>query len=401
MARIIPFAALRPAPEHASQVAALPYDVMSTEEAREMAAGNPYSFLHVDKAEIDFPPGMKYSDPAVYAKVRENLQKLQSDKILTQDSNPCLYIYRLTMDGRVQTGLGACVLVEDYKTGSIKIHEYTRPDKERDRVEHIKACKAHTGPIFLAYRANDDIDEAITSHTNKNSPEYDFTTDDGVRHQLWVLNNEAEINNLVRLFEAVPYLYIADGHHRSSAASIAHEEGAPGQFLAVIFPQNELAIMDYNRVVADLNGMDKCAFLAALEKDFDVSASDGPVKPQLINEYGMYLKGEWYRLTYKPATPTDVVNGLAISVLQNEVLAPLLGIKDPRTDQRIDFVGGIRGMEGLAKRVDSGEMAVAFSISPTTMDELFAVADAGQIMPPKSTWFEPKLLSGLLIHSFS
>ena len=400
MARIIPFAALRPAPEYASRIAALPYDVMSSEEARVMAKGNPYSFLHVDKAEIDFPPGMAYNDPLVYEKAKENLQSLVSDKILVQDEEPYLYIYRLTMNDRTQTGLAACVPVEDYDNGNIKIHEFTRPDKERDRVEHIKACKAHTGPIFLAYRKEDTISETVNTWANNNPTVYDFIAHNGVIHQLWVIDKAEVIKSLVEAFAVVPFLYIADGHHRSAAASIAKKEGGSGQFLAVAFPQDELAIMDYNRVVTDLNGMDKDAFISALEKDFTVKISDNPVKPQYINEYGMYMGGTWYRLTYKPALPTDVVDGLAISVLQNQVLSPLLGVQDPRTDGRVDFVGGIRGMEGLSKPVDSGEMAVAFSICPTTMDELFAVADTGRIMPPKSTWFEPKLLSGLLIHKY-
>ena len=400
MARIIPFAALRPTPEYASKVAALPYDVMSTEEAREMAKDNPHSFLHIDKAEISFPPGMAFNDPAVYKKVDENLQKLITNNVLINDTKPCLYIYRLIMNGRSQTGLASCVYVEDYENDKIKKHEFTRPDKERDRVEHIKACKAHTGPIFLAYRAKKEISDIINNWVVNNSAAYDFVATDGVSHQLWVVNDDATIKALTLAFETVPCLYIADGHHRSAAASIAHKEGGSGQFLAVTFPQDELEIMDYNRVVKDLNGMDKESFLSKLKNEFTITESTTPVAPKNINEFGMYLKGQWYKLQYTPPMPNDAVDGLAISVLQNQVLSPLLGIKDPRTDNRIDFVGGIRGMEGLTSRVDNDEMTVAFSITPTTMDELFNVADAGRIMPPKSTWFEPKLLSGLLIHRF-
>lgn len=405
MATIYPFAALRPHPEQARSVAALPYDVMSAEEACEMAEGNPRSFLHVDKAEIDLDPELSPYDAAVYAKARENLVKLADDGILIKEENPCLYIYRLTAGGRTQTGLAACTSVDEYDRGIIKKHELTRKVKEQDRIDHINACGAHTGPIFITYRGSDTQPcDLMRKWTEKHLPAYDFTAEDGVQHTLWVVDEPAAISALCDAFAAIPQLYIADGHHRSAAASAVAKQHAghseAGKFLSVIFPHDELTIMDYNRLVRDLNGLTPEAFLAALADDFTVTESAQPVKPDRTHHFGLYLAGKWYNMAYKHPAPTDAVEGLAVSVLQNRVLAPMLGIHDPQTDVRIDFVGGIRGTEGLVKRVDSGEMAVAFSLCPTTLPELMAVADAGRIMPPKSTWFEPKLRSGLLIHPF-
>jgi len=403
MPRIFPFAAWRPQPEYAEKVAAPPYDVLSVEEARAMARDNPLSFLHVDKAEIDLPPDAPGDGLAVYDKAKENLGKFLQSGAFTQDKTPCLYIYRLTApDGRAQTGLAACLDVNDYNQGIIKKHELTRPDKERDRVAHINACAAHTGPIFIAYRAVEALRAQLDQWTQNHRPLYDFTKPDGVRHTLWRVNDAAAMDGLREGFLAVPYLYIADGHHRcAAAAKVAQADNEEsGRFLAVMFPADELAILDYNRLVKDLNGLGAEGFLAAVEKDFTVFDSAGPVRPLQTHEYGLYMKGQWRALRYSGPPFADVTEGLAVSVLQNKLLAPILGIGDPQTDKRIDFVGGARGTEELERRVDSGEMAAAFSLCPTGLDELLAVADAGRIMPPKSTWFEPKLLSGLLVHGF-
>ena len=424
---IRPFCALRPKPLHAEAVAALPYDVMNTEEARLMAADNPYSFLHVDKAEIDLPADTDPYSPVVYAKAKENLQSLADNGVFMQDEKPQLYIYQLEANGGVQTGLAACVSVAEYEQGIIKRHEFTRPDKEKDRIEHILACCAHTGPIFMAYRDPSGLKSPKTlmaKWMSSHSPSYDFTADDGVRHTLWVIDDETVAQELIQAFEAVPYIYIADGHHRNEAARKAAliksaksanpsnsaegplkigESGNPDEsqfYLAVIFPHDELTIMDYNRVVTDLNGMDVSSFMLALKEVCKVEESPVPVKPDCKHVVGMYIKGQWYRLSFQSQKNADVIDSLDVSVLQNKILSPVLGIKDPKTDKRIDFVGGIRGLSELEKRVDSGEMAVAFSMYPTSMDELMDVADANQIMPPKSTWFEPKLRSGLLVHVF-
>ncbi|MCL2578281.1 MAG: DUF1015 family protein [Defluviitaleaceae bacterium] len=407
-----PFKAVRPQPELASVVAALPYDVMNTEEAREMAAGNEFSFLRVDKAEIDLPPETDPYSPEVYAKAKENLSWL-IEKAMLQDEQPNFYVYRLTGYGQKQTGLAACVSSEEYERGLIKRHEFTRPDKERDRVNHVEATEAHTGPIFLAYRSDDSKKPAeIMAEKVKEEPTYDFTAEDGVRHEMWVISCAETQSALISAFAQIPALYIADGHHRNAtaaivakkrneAASSANPDAEHNFYLAVIFPHTELAILDYNRVVTDLNGMDNDAFLTALEADWQIEKTSAPVKPERKYVVGMYLKNSWYRLTLKnPPDSADAISNLDCSVLQNTLLSPVLGIIDPRADKRIDFVGGIRGLEGLEKRVDSGEMAVAFALFPTSMEELMAVADANQIMPPKSTWFEPKLRSGLLVHLF-
>ncbi len=402
--RVYPFAALRPDARYAKEVAAPPYDVLSSEEARAAAADNPNSFLHVDKAEIDLPPGTDiYSPGAVYAKAGENLRKLTDKGVLAKDAKPCLYIYRLTREGNSQTGLAACVDAGDYESGVIKKHEFTRPDKEQDRVEHVLACSAHTGPIFMAYRNQAGLKEIISDWCETRAPAYDFTGGDGVGHTLWVLDDDGAIGEVVNAAAQLPCVYIADGHHRSAAAArvaALRKTAETGKFLAVMFPQEELRILDYNRLIKDLNSLSVQEFFKKIEDDFDVTASNGPVKPSATYEYGFYAEGRWYRLTYKKAAPTDAVEALAVSILQDKILSPVLNIQDPRSDKRIDFVGGARGTEGLSKRVDSGEMKAAFSLSPTKMEELLNVADNGLIMPPKSTWFEPKLLSGLLIHEF-
>jgi len=412
---IKPFRAVRPKPQLAASVAALPYDVMNTEEARETAAGNPYSFLRVDKAEIDLPPETDPYDAKVYSQAKKNFCELINSAMI-QDEEKNFYIYRLTGCGQVQTGLAACVSAAEYERGLIKRHEFTRPDKELDRINHMLACEAHTGPIFLAYRGEFESPAKIMAQYTKNTPEYSFVADDGVKHELWVVADDATKNALVRAFEKIPALYIADGHHRNATAAIVAKQRAGDAdaehnfYLAVIFPHDELAIFDYNRVVTDLNGATPAEFLRKISADWNVEKISSQAKPAKKFEVGMYLRGEktndtdshgWYRLTLKnPPVSADAIENLDCSVLQNILLAPILGINDPRTDKRIDFVGGIRGLAELERRVNSGETAVAFAMFPTSMDELMAVADANQIMPPKSTWFEPKLRSGLLVHLF-
>lgn len=410
MAVIRKFKAIRPTSEMAEAVAALPYDVVNSEEAREMTKDKPYSFLHVDKAEIDLPVDTDIYSPQVYAKAKENLDKLVSDGILVQDNKPMLYVYELTMDGRSQTGLVACTSIDEYLNGIIKKHELTREDKEQDRIRHVDICNANTGPIFLAYRTVDEI-SAIIENVKKNAPVYDFTAEDGIKHRAWVIDNDETANKLIELFKAVPNLYIADGHHRNaSAAKVGLKRRAEhpdytgdeefNYYLAVIFPSDQLKIMDYNRVVKDLNGMTSEEFMNKLAEKFDIHEADGRAKPEKQYDFGMYLDKKWYMLTAKEnLCVNDAVAGLDVSILQDNVLIPILGIGDIRTDKRIDFVGGIRGLGELERRVDSGEMKVAFAMYPTSIDQLMTIADENKIMPPKSTWFEPKLRSGLFIHS--
>lgn len=410
MAVIRQFKAVRPTPAMAEKVAALPYDVVNSEEARDMTAGNPYSFLHVDKAEIDLPVGIDIYSPEVYAKAKENLDNLMANGILIQDDKPMLYIYELTMEGRSQTGLVACTSIDEYINGIIKKHELTREDKEQDRIRHVDICNANTGPIFLAYRTVDKISEIINK-IKKNLPIYDFTAEDGIKHKAWAIDNEDDINNLVELFRDVPNLYIADGHHRNASAAkvgLKRRMEKPdytgdeefNYYLSVIFPSDQLKILDYNRVVRDLNGMSDEEFITKLLEKFDIISVSGRAKPEKQYDFGMYLNKRWYMLTAKSSIRTeDAVKGLDVSILQDNVLIPLLGIGDIRTDKRIDFVGGIRGLGELEKRVDSGEMKVAFAMYPTSIEQLMTIADEDKIMPPKSTWFEPKLRSGLFIHS--
>lgn len=410
MAVIRKFKAIRPTSEMAEAVAALPYDVVNSEEAREMTKDKPYSFLHVDKAEIDLPVDTDIYSPQVYAKAKENLDKLVSDGILVQDNKPMLYVYELTMDGISQTGLVACTSIDEYLNGIIKKHELTREDKEQDRIRHVDICNANTGPIFLAYRTVDEI-SAIIENVKKNAPVYDFTAEDGIKHRAWVIDNDETANKLIELFKAVPNLYIADGHHRNaSAAKVGLKRRAEhpdytgdeefNYYLAVIFPSDQLKIMDYNRVVKDLNGMTSEEFMNKLAEKFDIHEAEGKAKPEKQYDFGMYLDKKWYMLTAKEnLRVNDAVAGLDVSILQDNVLIPILGIGDIRTDKRIDFVGGIRGLGELERRVDSGEMKVAFAMYPTSIDQLMTIADENKIMPPKSTWFEPKLRSGLFIHS--
>ena len=409
MAVIRQFKAIRPTPEMAEKVAALPYDVVNSEEAAEMVIGNPYSFLHVDKAEIDLPAGTDIYSPEVYEKAKSNLEKMITDGVLVQDEKPMLYVYELTMDGRSQTGLVACTSIDEYMQGIIKKHELTREDKEQDRIRHVDICNANTGPIFLAYRTVDEISE-IVDNVKKNAPVYDFTAEDGIIHRAWIIDNEETINRLVKLFIDVPNLYIADGHHRNASAAkvgLKRRNENPNYtgdeefnyYLAVIFPSDQLKILDYNRVVKDLNGLSEEEFIKKLSEKFDIVETEGRAKPDKAYDFGMYMDGKWYMLTAKDEIKSkDAVKGLDVSILQDNVLIPILGIGDIRTDKRIDFVGGIRGLGELEKRVDSGEMKVAFAMYPTSIEQLMTIADENK-MPPKSTWFEPKLRSGLFIHS--
>ncbi len=409
MAVLHPFKGFRPTKELCSKVAALPYDVMSSLEAREMVKDDPYSFLHVDRAEVDLPIGTDIYSEAVYQKAADNLNGMIEKGIYIQDNKPVLYIYRLTMDGRSQTGLVGCSSIDEYISGSIKKHELTRADKEQDRINHVDYCNANTGPIFLTYRGKAEID-AIIDEITKAPAEYDFVSEDGVSHTIWVIDNEDTINKLTELFKGVESLYIADGHHRNASAvkvgiKRREEKGDYNGneefnfYLSVLFPDNQLRIMDYNRVVKDLNGLTKDEFFNTLSDKFEVEEVNSECKPTKAHTFGMYIDKRWYLLTAKPSIiKNDAVEGLDVSILQNEVLSPILGIGDPRTDKRIDFVGGIRGLKELERRVDSGEMTLAFSMYPTSMAELMEIADCGKIMPPKSTWFEPKLRSGIFVH---
>jgi uncharacterized protein (DUF1015 family) len=401
---IKPFRSLRPAPGRAREVLAPPYDVLSSAEARERAAGKSWSFLHISKPEIDLDPKTDPYDRAVYAKASENLSRMIKAGVLMRDATPFYYVYRLTWRDRVQTGLAAIASIADYATNRIRKHELTTPVKEDDRVRQIEAVNAQTGPVMIAYPHAPSIDGMLAAVT-LNAAEVDVTATDGVRHQMWVVDDEPTIGSLTKAFNALPAIYIADGHHRSAAASrVAQARGGPtgshGYFLSVIFPHHQMTILDYNRVVRDLNGRSSEQLLAALRERFTVTASDQPVRPAGSGEFGMFLAGRWYRLTLDPklVPQEDPIGRLPVTLLARNVLEPLFGIADQRTDQRIDFVGGGRGLEGLEKRVASGEMAAAFALYPTQMTDLMAVADAGLIMPPKSTWFEPKLADGMVNH---
>jgi uncharacterized protein (DUF1015 family) len=403
------FPGLRPAEGRAADVAAPPYDVMNEAEAREMAEGRPWSFLHISRPEIDLPQGTDPYSPAVYAKAAENLKKMEQEGILIQDEKPCFYVYRLTMGEHQQTGLVAAASVDAYDSDRIKKHEFTRPAKEDDRVRQVDALNAQTGPVFLVYPSTAAV-EALLREVSQVPAEMDVTAADGVRHEIWALDDEEKVTTLTREFDQMTALYVADGHHRSAAgsrvaaarraANVSHTGDEPyNYFLSVIFPHNQMQILDYNRVVKDLNGLDKATFLARIEAVFQLQPSDQPVKPGQSGEFGMYLEGQWYRLRLDTSQiPTDPVARLDVSLLADNLIEPILGISDPRRDNRIDFVGGIRGLTGLQQRVDAGEMAVAFSLFPTSMVQLMAVADAGEVMPPKSTWFEPKLADGLVSH---
>lgn len=413
MAVLRPFRAIRPAPEYAQKVAALPYDVMNSQEAKEMAKDNPFSFLHVDRAEIDLPEGTGLYDPAVYKRAADNLRDLTEKGIFLEDPAPCYYIYRQIMGDHAQAGIVGCASIDDYESGVIRKHELTVAEKEEDRVRHVDVCDANTGPIFLTFRENAEIREFQSRKMREEAPACDFTAEDGVRHTVWVISDPEEIRMLEAAFEAIPCLYIADGHHRSASAfrvGKKRREAHPGYtgseefnfFLSVVFPSEELSIWDYNRVVRDLNGLTEEAFLESIGGSFEIEPAAGQVKPGEPHTFGMLLSGKWYLLRAKEGSfdPDDPVGRLDVSILQNNLLAPVLGIEDPRTDRRISFVGGVRGLAELEKAAGEG-CACAFSMYPTTMADLMDIADAGKIMPPKSTWFEPKLRSGLFIHRLS
>ena len=399
---VTPIRGLRPSPERAEEVVAPPYDVLNTAEARVRAEGRPNSFLHISKPEIDLPEGTDPYDPSVYAKGAENLQRLIDDGVLMREEKPCYYIYRLRWESHVQTGLVFGASVAAYDINRVRKHEFTRPVKEDDRVRQITALKAQTGPVLLTYRADDAV-KAIIDETAAGTPVYDLTADDGIGHTLWVLDDDAKIEQLNQIFDATDALYIADGHHRSASASrVAKENSAESAqyFLSVAFAHDEMKILDYNRVVRDLHGLSADELLANAAASFDLELSAEAVRPAKPTQFGMYVNGQWYRLdVHEELVPSDdPVASLDVSLLHSNLIEPLLGISDPRRDDRIDFVGGMRGLGELEKRVDSGEMAVAFSLYPTTMEALMDVADANEVMPPKSTWFEPKLADGLVSH---
>jgi uncharacterized protein (DUF1015 family) len=401
---IKPFRALRPAPGRAADVLAPPYDVLSSAEARERARGKPWSFLHISKPEIDLDPETDPYDRAVYAKAAENLNRMVRAGVLARDDKPSYYVYRQTWRDRTQTGLAAVASLYDYLTNRIRKHELTTPVKEDDRVRQIEAVNAQTGPVMIAYPAAPDID-TLLARAAEGAPDVDVTADDGVRHQLWVVSDDTFIDQLTLAFDALPAIYIADGHHRSAAAARVAQArgdtaGSHQDFLSVIFPHHQMTILDYNRVLRDLNGYTPEELLTELCERFSVEASAEPVRPAASREFGMFLAGRWYRLTLgSDLVPAeDPIGRLPITLLTRNVIEPLFGITEQRTDKRIDFIGGGRGLAELERRVDSGEMAVAFALYPTQMDDLMAVADAGAIMPPKSTWFEPKLADGMVNH---
>jgi len=406
MAQIAPFNAIRPTPEMAPLVAAKPYDVLNSEEARKEVKDNPLSFLHVTKSEIDLPPDVHVYSRLVYDKAKENLDHMLQKGILLKEEKPCYYIYQLVMGKREQTGLVCVSSVDDYEKDIIKKHEFTRPEKEKDRISHISISGAQTGNVFLAYKQNKEIDALVDGWKKLHDPLYAFTADDTVKHKIWVVDDADTIQKITDLFASkIDHTYIADGHHRAaSAAKVRAELGdkAPASaswFLTTLFPSNQLRIMDYNRLVKDLNGYSLQDFMSALMDDFMITLSNEPVAPAELHEFGFFCKGQWFILTARPGTwQDDPIGVLDVTILSNNILDKLLDIKDQRTDKRIDFVGGIRGLKELEKRVNSEEMAAAFSLYPVSIQQLFDIADSGNVMPPKSTWFEPKLRDGLLTH---
>ncbi len=413
MAVIKAFRGLRPPREIVRELASRPYDVLDSDEARIEAKGNPYSLLHIIKPEIDLDPSIDLHSKEVYDKALENFKLFKDKNWLIRDPGEYLYIYAQTMNGKTQYGLVACASVEDYEKGIIKKHELTRPDKEEDRRNHVRITNANMEPVFFTYPAKNEIDQIIGAFVKANDPEYDFTSVDGIGHHFWVIRDTEMIGNLISLFSAIPYVYVADGHHRTAAAAGVGQEkkdANPGHtgkeeynfFLAVHFPDKQLTIIDYNRVVKDLNGLNKEDFLKSLEKDFILEDKGSEIfKPAKLHCFSMYLDGKWYCLTAKAGTYNDLdpIGVLDVTILSNKLLDPILGIRDLRRDKRIDFVGGIRGLGELKRRVDSGEMAVAFALYPVSMKQLIDIADTNNIMPPKTTWFEPKLRSGLVVHS--
>lgn len=408
MAVVKPFECVRPREDVADRVAALPYDVYNRAEAKKVVEKEELSFLRIDRAETQFDDSVDTYDPKVYQKARELLLQMISDGIFITDKDRAYYVYELTMNGRAQTGIVACSSIDDYQSGVIKKHENTRADKEVDRINHVDICSAQTGPIFLAYRANEVINEKVNK-AKQSKALYDFVADDGVRHAVWKISDKESVDAIYNAFAAIDAIYIADGHHRAASAvkvGLKRREANPGYtgeeefnfFLSVLFPDEQLMIMDYNRVVKDLNGNTFEEFLKKIEDKFVVTPKDGQVAPAKKGTFGMYCEGKWYLLeAKKEILSQDPVDGLDVAILQNNLLTPVLGIQDPRTDKRIDFIGGIRGLGELERRADS-DMKIAFSMYPTSIAELFAVADAGLLMPPKSTWFEPKLRSGIFIH---
>lgn len=412
MALVMPFKAIRPQNEFVDKIASLPYDVMTKEEGQKAVLGNPLSFLHVEKSEIDVPEATTGNEDVVYQTAKNNITRLKNEKIIQKDDERYFYIYRQMMGNRQQTGIVAVVSAAEYEAGIIKKHELTRKDKEEDRIRHIEAVNAQTGPVFLAYRARETVNK-IVEHETKQNPEYDFVTEDKVNHTVWIVRNSAVIEKLKKEFTSVEALYIADGHHRAAAATeVAKTRRKKNNYslndikeydliMAVLFPDNELVVMDYNRAVKDLNGLNKDTFLKTISSKFIVNNDFKDKSPRKLHDFGMYLEGNWYLLSPKKETfdENDPIGSLDVSILQSIVLAPVLGIDDPRIDQRIKFVGGIRGMEELEKLVDDGGYAVAFSLYPVTMEQIMKVADSKMIMPPKSTWFEPKLRSGIFVHS--
>ena len=411
MADIRSFAAFRPARGLEGKIAALPYDVYSRQEAKQVVTDNPLSFLAIDRAETQFPDSVGTYDDCVYEMAKRKLEEAIEKGYFIQDAVPCYYLYEQTMDGNVQTGIVACASIDDYLSGVIKKHENTRVDKEIDRIRHVDTCNAQTGPIFLCYR-NDPVLDRLMQECRTRVPEYDFMTREGVRNRVWVISDPSEVETIRSAFSGIGQIYIADGHHRCASAvkvGLKRREENPGftgeeefnYFLSVLFPADQLRVMDYNRAVKDLNGMTPEQFLDELRGIFEIQCEGTePVRPRRKGEFGLFLcDGNWYRLSLlDPPRSEDPVDLLDVSVLQDRVLGPLLGIEDPKEDPRISFIGGIRGLTELQQRVESGAYKAAFSMYPTSMDELFEVADAGKLMPPKSTWFEPKLLSGLFIH---
>ena len=413
--KIKPFKGVRPPKEYVEQVQSRPYDVLNSAEARAEAEGNEKSLYHIIKPEIDFPEGMDEHDPKVYEKAAQNFQMFQDKGWLVQDGKERYYIYAQTMNGKTQYGLVVCAYVDDYMTGKIKKHELTRRDKEEDRMKHVRVNNANIEPVFFAYPDNKDVDAIVAKYT-KGAPEYDYTAElDGFRHTFWIIDDNADIQRITELFAAMPAMYIADGHHRSAAAALVGAEKAKQNpnhrgdeeynfFMAVCFPANQLTIIDYNRVVKDLNGLSDEEFLKKLSDDFIVEKKGTEIfKPSRLHEFSLYLGGNWYSLVAKPGTynDNDPIGVLDVTISSNLILDKILGIKDLRSDKRIDFVGGIRGLGELKKRVDSGEMKVALALYPVSMKQLIDIADTGNIMPPKTTWFEPKLRSGLVIHKLS